>query len=130
MKILYITADGFDTPNPNNQMAEAMIDNFLDKGHSVHLIQSRKKGINPDVPEKLLQREHFSVDTIQRKVVDKTKFVRRYLNDMRYAFLAMKYWRKVKDADVIYLQSNPTIIFPMLLLRTSNNVVLNGLVDE
>lgn len=30
MKILLITAEGFDTPNPNNQMAEVMINDFLD----------------------------------------------------------------------------------------------------
>lgn len=117
MKILYITAEGFDTPNPNNQMAEVMIRDFLDKGHAVHLIQSRRKKINPDVPASLENREGFTCDTIERKVVDKTNFIRRYLNDVRYAFQSMRYWRKVKGADVIYLQSNPTILYPMILLK-------------
>ena len=117
MKILYITAEGFDTPNQNNQMAEVLIRSFLDNGHKVHLIQSHKKGINPDVPFSLLDREGFTVDTVVRKVVDKTRFVKRYINDFKYAFSAMRYWKKVKDADVIYLQSNPTILYPMLLLR-------------
>lgn len=117
MKILFITAEGFDTPNPNNQMAETMIRAFCEAGHSVHLIQSHRKGINPDVPESLSALPGFSCDTVVRKVVDKTNFVRRYLNDFHYAFQAKKYWKKVKDADVIYLQSNPTIIYPMLLLR-------------
>jgi len=117
MKILFITAEGFDTPNPNNQMAEVMINDFLKAGHRVHLIQSHKKGVNPDLPESLINAENLTVDTVKRNVVDKTKFVKRYLNDMRYAFQAFRYWRKVKDADVIYLQSNPTILYPMLLLR-------------
>lgn len=117
MKILYITAEGFDTPNPNNQMAEVMINAFLDKNHTVHLIQSHRKAINPDIPKSLEGRNGLTVDTVVRKVVDKTSFVKRYLNDVKYAFLAKKYWQKVKDADVIYLQSNPTIIFPMILLR-------------
>lgn len=117
MKILYITAEGFDTPNPNNQMAEVMINAFLDKQHTVHLIQSHRKAINPDVPKSLDGRNGLFVDTIVREVVDKTNFVKRYLNDVEYAFQAKRYWRKVKDADVIYLQSNPTIIFPMILLR-------------
>ena len=34
MKILFITAEGFDTPNPNNQMAEVMINDFLNNGFS------------------------------------------------------------------------------------------------
>lgn len=117
MKILYITAEGFDTPNPNNQMAEVMIRDFLDNGHAVHLVQSHRKGINDDIPSSLKNREGFSCDTVVRKAVDKTKFLKRYYNDVYYALKSLKYWNKVKDADVIYLQSNPTIIFLMLLLK-------------
>ena len=117
MKILYITAEGFDTPNPNNQMAEVIIRDLLSAGHAVHLIQSHRKGVFDDVPASLKDAENLTVDTVTRKVVDKSNFVRRYLNDVRYAFLAKKRWKKVKDADVIYLQSNPTVIYPMLLLR-------------
>lgn len=117
MKILFITAEGFDTPNPNNQMAETMIRAFCEAGHSVHLIQSHRKGINPDIPETLRSLAALTCDTVVRKVVDKSNFIRRYLNDFQYAFQAMKYWSKIKNADVIYLQSNPTIIYPMLLLR-------------
>ncbi len=117
MKILYITAEGFDTPNPNNQMAEVMIRDFLQNGHSVHLVQSHRKGVNPDIPRSLEGEPNLTVDTVVRKVVDKTNFIKRYLNDVKYAFSAMKYWKKDKDADVIYLQSNPTILYPMLLLR-------------
>lgn len=117
MKVLYITAEGFDTPNPNNQMAEVMIRDFLKSGIKVHLIQSHRKGINADIPDSLKGQKGFTHDTVIRNIVDKTSFVKRYLNDFSYAFQAMKYWKKVKDADVIYLQSNPTIIYPMILLR-------------
>ena len=117
MKILYITAEGFDTPNPNNQMAEVMIRTFLEEGHEVHLVQSHRKGINPDLPKSLMGWEKLHVDTVLRKVVDKSRFVKRYINEVSYAFAAMKYWKKVEDADVIYLQSNPTIIYPMCLLK-------------
>lgn len=117
MKILFLTAEGFDTPNPNNQMAETMINGFLKSGNTVHLIQSHRKGVNPDIPVSLAGRTGFSCDTITRKVVDKTNFIRRYFNDFHYAFQAMKYWKRIDDADVIYVQSNPTIVFPMILLR-------------
>ena len=117
MKILFITAEGFDTPNPNNQMAEVMINQFLDNDFQVHLIQSHRKGINPDTPPSLSQKKGFFVDTIRRKIVDKTNFIQRYIDDVRYHFKALKYWQKVKDADVIYLQSNPTIYFPIFLLK-------------
>ncbi len=71
----------------------------------------------PEIPDSLKGKQGFSCDIVDRKVIDKTNFVKRYLDDVLYAFSAMKYWRKVKDADVIYLQSNATILYPMLLLK-------------
>ncbi len=117
MKILYITYEGFDTPNSANQMAETMINAFLDQGHIVHLIQSHRKGINPDIPKSLQTRENFFCDTVKRKVVDKTKFIKRYLNEFKYAFQAKRKWKKVQDVDLVYVQSNPTLLYTMLLLK-------------
>lgn len=117
MKILFITAEGFDTPNPNNQMAEVMLNSFLDKGFKVHLVQSHRKGINPDIPKSLEGKSGLTVNTIVRKVVDKTNFVQRYIDDVKYHFKSLLYWKKVRDADIIYLQSNPTIYFPIFLFK-------------
>lgn len=117
MKILFITAEGFDTPNPNNQMAEVMINDFLNAGHQVHLVQSHRKGVCPDLPNSLQGKKGLTVDTIKRKVVDKTNFIKRYFNDVKYHFDSVKYYKKIKDADVIYLQSNPTIYFPILFIK-------------
>jgi colanic acid biosynthesis glycosyl transferase WcaI len=117
MKILFITAEGFDTPNPNNQMAEVMINDFLNAGHRVHLVQSHRKGINDDIPASLRRRSGFTVDTILRKVIDKSNFISRYIDDVRYHFHSLRYYKRVKDADVIYLQSNPTIYFPMIFIK-------------
>ena len=117
MKILYITYEGFDTPNAANQMAETMINTFLGQGHTVYLIQSHRKGVNSDIPKSLEGKENFFCETIKRKVVDKTRFVKRYLNEFKYAFQAKKKWKKIKDADLIYVQSNPTVLYTMLLLK-------------
>ncbi len=117
MKILYITSDGFDTPSPNNQMAEVMLNDFLDNGYQVHLIESHRTGRFKDIPESLQGKEGFTWDIVNRKVFDRNRFIKRYINDVMYAFSAMKRWRKIKDADVCYLQSNPTILFPLLLLK-------------
>jgi len=117
MKILFVTAEGFDTPNPNNQMAASIINGFLDSGFEIHLIQSRRKQIAPEIPESLKNRIVLTVDTITRKNVDKSNFIKRYFNDLHYAFQSMRKWKKVKNVDVIYLQSNPTIFLPMFLLK-------------
>ena len=117
MKILYITYEGFDTPNAANQMAETMINTFLGQGHTVYLIQSLRKGVNSDIPKSLEGRKTFFCETIKRKVIDKTRFIKRYLNEFKYAFQAKKKWKKIKDADLIYVQSNPTVLYTMLLLK-------------
>ena len=117
MKVLYITYEGFDTPNPNNQMAETMINEFLKNGFSVHLIQSSKKEIYDKIPSSLKNRSNFFCDTIKRKVVDKTHFIRRYFNEVNYAFQAMRKWIRVKDADVVYVQSNPVVVLTIVLLK-------------
>ena len=64
MKILYITMEGFDTPGPNNQMAEVMLNDFLDNGYEVHLVQSRRKRIFPDIPESLENKTGLTVDIV------------------------------------------------------------------
>ena len=80
MKILYITAEGFDTPNPNNQMAERMLNDFLDNGYDVHLIQSRRKQLFPEIPESLAGKKNLVIDTINRKFDKKNNFIKRYFN--------------------------------------------------
>ena len=72
MKILYLTMDGFDTSGPNNQMAMVMIREFLNCGHHVHLVQSRRTRTFPDLPEMLVNQPNLTVDTVDRKIINKT----------------------------------------------------------
>lgn len=117
MNILYITMDGFDTASPNNQMAEQLIDGFLKLGHSVHLIQSERRHEYDVLPKTLVGREGFSSDTLPRKVIDKSNFVKRYLDEAKYAFQMIPYARKQRNCDVVFLQSCPTVFFQEVLLR-------------
>ena len=117
MKILYLTMDGFDTPGPNNQMAMVMIRDFLKAGHQVHLIQSHRKGIFADIPDMLQNQPLLTVETLKRNIIDKNNFILRYLNEAKWAFQSFRHWRKVKDVDVIFLQSCPSAIFQILLLK-------------
>lgn len=118
MTLMYLTAEGFDTPNPNNQLAMTMMDDFLKAGIEVYMVASRRKRINPDVPEILRDRVGFTYDIVDRSVVDKTKLIERYLEEMRYAFSAMKSWCKHRrDVDIVLLQSCPTVLFSMVPLK-------------
>lgn len=117
MKILYLTMDGFDTAGPNNQMAMVMIREFLNHGHQVHLIQSRRTRKFPELPDMLLNQPNLTVETVDRKVINKTNFVVRYLDEVKWAFQSFSHWRKVKDADVVFLQSCPTAVCQLFLLK-------------
>lgn len=109
--------DGFDTPGPNNQMAMVMIREFLAHGHQVHLIQSKRTGKFPELPDMLLGQPNLTVETVARKIINKTNFVVRYLDEVKWAFQSFAHWRKVKDADVVFLQSCPTAVCQLFLLK-------------
>lgn len=109
--------DGFDTAGPNNQMAMVMIREFLNHGHKVHLIQSRRTKTFPEIPEMLLGKENLTVETIDRKIINKTNFIIRYLDEVKWAFQSFAHWRKIKDADVVFLQSCPTAVCQLFLLK-------------
>ena len=117
MKILYLTTEGFDTSNANNQMAMVMIREFLKNGHSVHLIQSRRTREFDEIPLMLKEKENLTVETLDRKIVGKKNFVIRYLDEVAWAFKSFSRWRKDKNVDVVFLQSCPTAIFQIILLK-------------
>lgn len=117
MKILYLTMDGFDTPSSCNQMAMVMIRDFLHHGHQVHLIQSRRKRLFDEIPDMLKGQEGLTVESVDRKVIDKTNFIVRFLDEIKWAFQSFSRWRKVKDADVVFLQSCPTAFCQLILLK-------------
>lgn len=117
MKLLFITTEGFDTPGPNNQMAMVMINDILEAGYEVHLIQSRRKKINPDIPFLLKDKSGFTYDVVDRKIIDKTSFIKRYLDEAWFAITSYKKWRKIKDAEIVFLQSCPTVVYQLLMLR-------------
>lgn len=127
MKILFLTSEGFDTPNSTNHLAETLLEDFLKKGIEVHSITSHKTGTYSDIPESLLKYPGFTYDIINRKNIDKNNFVKRYLDEIKYAFSAKKIWKKNKKSyDAILLQSNPNSVYNAVLLsRLKKPIVLN-----
>ena len=65
----------------------------------------------------LLDQPNLTVETVARKVINKTNFVVRYLDEVKWAFQSFAHWRKVKDADVVFLQSCPTAVCQLFLLK-------------
>lgn len=116
-KILFICTEGFDTPGPSNHLISTLIEDLLEKGFHVTLIQSRRQKVNEEIPDNLKGKENFETITIDRKVMSKNSFIRRYLEEVYYHFKAYIKWRKIKDIDAVFVQSCPTVIFSILLLK-------------
>ena len=128
MKILFLTSEGFDTPNSINHLVKALLEDILKAGISVHCISSHKTGIYDDIPAELLTYDNFQYDIIQRKNINKNNFVKRYLDEVDYALRARKIWKKhKKEYDAVLLQSNPNSVVNAVLMKSAikKPIVLN-----
>ncbi|PNT91545.1 glycosyltransferase family 4 protein [Clostridium thermosuccinogenes] len=115
--ILFLCTEGFDTPGPSNHLISALIEDMLVSGFKITLIQSRRKRINDDLPDTLKNKENLNVKIVDRKIIAKDLFVRRYLEEVVYAIRCFRIWRKMKDIDAVFVQSCPTVVVPIILLR-------------
>ena len=118
MRVLYFLFEGFDTANGTNHLALTTMHTFLDKGINVYLVSSHSKGIYPDIPDSLINRDGFTYSIIQRNSVEKRNFIKRYIDGMRYAFKAQKEWKKERNSiDAVIFQSTHTACFSICLLH-------------
>ncbi|MDP3014645.1 MAG: glycosyltransferase family 4 protein, partial [Candidatus Subteraquimicrobiales bacterium] len=120
-KILFICTEGFDTPGPSNHLIGTLIEDLLENEFQITLVQSRRQKVNEDIPEILKGKLNFEAITIDRKVISKSSFVKRYIEEVSFQFRAFKRWRKVKEIDVVFVQSCPTVIFSIMLLKIFTN---------
>jgi colanic acid biosynthesis glycosyl transferase WcaI len=96
---------------------EAMVEDTLDAGMAVHMIASRSSGVLPEVPEHLVNRDDFTHVLVARRSVAKHAFAKRYLSGVKYAWDCRKHIKKVVDCDLVYVQSSPTVLYNILLVR-------------
>lgn len=116
-KILFICTEGFDTPGPSNHLISSLIEDTLDSGMKVDLIQSRRKKLNAEIPNNLKNKEGFNVRTVDRRIIEKSNFVSRYVEEALYSFRCFNIWRKIEGVDVVFVQSCPTVLFSIILLK-------------
>ncbi len=120
MNILFLTSEGFDAPNANNHLTMTLLEDMLGAGLGVYLVCSCGCGAfckGACVPPALLEKPAFSCDFVERAKIEKSHFIRRYYEGVRFAFQACKKWRKKKDGiDAVLLQSNPNSVYNALLL--------------
>lgn len=116
-KILFICTEGFDTPGPSNHLIGTLIEDLLEHGFHITLIQSRRQRINDELPDNLVDMGNLEVITIDRKIINKSSFLKRYLEEAAYHVTACKYWLRLKNVDAVFIQSCPTVLFSILLIK-------------
>ncbi|QSX09278.1 glycosyltransferase family 4 protein [Alkalibacter rhizosphaerae] len=116
MRILFLMNSGFDTLGPSNHLLESIIKRLLENDHHIHIIEKNTGGRNPSVPVSILN-EKLTFNAIKSDQVIKTSFIKRYLNDIQYAFKCIKFYKDKRNYDVVFLQSCNVAIFHVFLLK-------------
>ena len=115
--LLFVCNEGFDTPGPSNHLIATLIEDLLEYGFFVTLIQSRRECAEDEIPDNLKGKEGLEVISVDRRIVGKHAFLRRYIEEMTYHFKARRVWKNRKDFDAVFVQSCPTVVFSIVLLK-------------
>ena len=133
MKLLiFATNDFYSKPNRSFHLLTSFIEDFLSAGNDVIYVGMAEKGIDKHIPDKLLHYKGFHYSLIKTKHVKKNKFILRYMHGIMYALKAQIVLKKyVKESDVVFVRSSPTVLFNLLAIRSiSKNIqVLYGIQD-
>ena len=117
MKILFL-ASSLRVPNPSWHLMKALMEDVLDSGIEIHAIQRhRSDATMPPFPDSILNHKNFSYTEVPCKLIDKKKFVKRYLEAMGYSWKLRKHIRKNNDYDIIFMQSSINSFFTMCYAR-------------
>ena len=108
---------GFDTYGPSLHLYNALIEDLLLQGHSVHLLENHSTGSNPDVPVNLTTYNGFTYETVNSKSVPKRAFVKRYLTGVKYCYDCIPILKKIKGFDVVLVQSCPWAPFAVSFVK-------------
>lgn len=111
MVILMYMSSGFDTHGPSNHLLKALMEDLLDSGHHIKLIENITGGENPYIPKSLEENPNFEYSYITTKKVLKNAFIKRYINYVRFAMRSIKLLKKYRDVDVVFVQSCPSAPF-------------------
>ena len=117
MNVLIYMSGGFDTYGPSIHLYNALIEDLLTLGHTVHLIEAHSTGSAPDAPENLTAFKNFSYETVTTFPVEKKAFVKRYLKGVKYCFDCVPVFKKQKGFDVMMVQSCPWAPFAISLAK-------------
>lgn len=107
-----------EKPSPSWHLMKALLEDVLDSGISVHAIQRHFEDSTMGAfPDSILLHENFSYSQVPDSSVNRTAFVKRYLNGIRYAVKIRKHFKEHNDYDMVFVQSAATSLFYILTAK-------------
>lgn len=124
MNICVWSGSSFEKSYASYHLMEGIINAILDKGHQVYLVQMKRS--TGAMPASLQNRENLKVVDIPWVDPEKTNFVKRYLNSIKYYKVCEKEIKKIGKIDAVFLQSNTVAYFPVSFCKRNRiSVVFN-----
>ena len=117
MKLLFVLYIGFDKHGPSLHLLTDIIEQCLRREHDVTMIVRNRGGNNPDIPVKLQGYKNLHCEVIYAPPLEKGALVKRYFEDISYAFRCKHIYKNYRDFDAVFLQSCTTPLFPLILLK-------------
>lgn len=121
MKLLFITASGFDSFGGSNHLNIALIEDLLKKNHEVLLIQSQITN-DSNIPKVLLDYSNFSFYSIQKRSTNKRKMFRRGFAEIKYYKSIIKYLNSNMGFELAYVQSSGMVSYFIPKLKKKLNI--------
>ena len=119
MKLLFVLYIGFDKHGPSVHLLTDIIEQCLQRNHDVTMIVRNRGGSDPDIPVKLQHYSNLHCQVIHSPALEKGALVKRYFEDIGYAFQCKRIYKRYTDVDAVFLQSCTTPLFPIVLLKKS-----------
>ena len=131
MNILYFASvDFYQKPNPSFHLMHSMMADLMENGDKINYIGCAINGIEKHIPIEFENNPNFKYRLVEMPNTQKSNFVKRYLDGIKYAFSAKKHIKEmIEESDVVFIQSSPTALFNInvvrSLLKGSKKIIYN-----
>lgn len=105
MKILFWLSIGLDRRSPSEHLLTDMVEALYERGHTVHVLQKNTNGPLAILPKRMTD---LGVETTRIKCVSfkKSNLIGRFADDILYIMQCIKWLRKHREFNRIFLQSS------------------------
>lgn len=127
MNICVWSGSSFEKSYASYHLMEGIVNAILNKGHRVYLVQMKR--FTGAMPPSLQNRGNLKVVDIPWVDPEKTNFVKRYLNSIKYYRVCEKEITKIEKIDAVFLQSNTVAYFPVSFCKRNRIPVVFNVQD-